>query len=69
MILMRMAISELKDFPSIPVKVTINEYVDISKAFSTPKSSEFINGILDKIMKELKAKKQLFKEGRGLLEN
>ncbi len=69
MILMRMAISELKEFPSIPVKVTINEYVDISKAFSTPKSSEFINGILDKIMKELKESKQLFKEGRGLLEN
>ncbi|MEI7801965.1 MAG: transcription antitermination factor NusB [Bacteroidota bacterium] len=47
----------------------MNEYIDIAKNYSTPKSGEFINGILDKIMKELKEQGLLKKEGRGLIEN
>jgi N utilization substance protein B len=67
-LLMRMAISELIHFSSIPVKVTINEYIEISKEFSTPKSNSFINGILDKILIELKSKGKIHKFGRGLIE-
>lgn len=66
-ILIRMALSEFLYFPSIPVKVTINEYLDIAKEYSTPKSKDFINGILDSLMKDLKETKQLNKTGRGLL--
>ena len=66
-LIMRMALSEFIDFPSIPVKVTMNEYLDIAREYSTSKSKDFINGVLDKIMQELKAKNQLNKTGRGLL--
>ena len=65
-LLMRMAISELVNFPTIPVKVTINEYIELSKAFSTSKSNTFINGILDKILAELKEQGRIQKTGRGL---
>ena len=68
-ILMQMALSELMYFETIPVKVSINEYIDLSKRFSTPKSKEFINGILDNIMKELKEQGKIKKVGRGLVEN
>ena len=67
-ILMKMAICELINFPSIPVKVSINEYIDISKEFSTPKSKIFINGILDKVLVDLKKNNKLVKTGRGLVE-
>ncbi|MDO3626127.1 transcription antitermination factor NusB [Mucilaginibacter sp. BT774] len=67
-LLMKMAISEFVNFKSIPVKVTINEYLEISKEFSTPKSNSFINGILDKILYELKAENVIKKVGRGLIE-
>ncbi len=66
MIILKMGISEFLYFPSIPVKVTINEYLEISKEYSTPKSSLFINGILDKLVKELGAEEKLNKIGRGL---
>ena len=66
-ILMRMALSEFLYFPSIPIKVTINEYLDIAKEYSTPKSKDFINGVLDALMKDLKDKNLLNKTGRGLL--
>ncbi|MDP5158735.1 MAG: transcription antitermination factor NusB [Flaviramulus sp.] len=66
-VLLQMAICELKNFPSIPVKVTINEYLEISKEYSTPKSSIFINGILDKLVKEYEVSDELKKIGRGLL--
>jgi N utilization substance protein B len=56
-----MAIVEFINFTSIPVKVTINEYLEISKEFSTPKSNSFINGILDKILFELKAQNKIKK--------
>jgi transcription antitermination protein NusB len=67
-LLMKMALAEFLHFPSIPVKVTINEYLEISKEFSTPKSNSFINGILDKILAELKAENKIKKTGRGLME-
>jgi len=66
-LLMRMAITELINFSTIPVKVTINEYIELSKSFSTLKSSTFINGILDKILADLTAQKRIKKEGRGLI--
>lgn len=66
MILLKMGISEFLHFPSIPVKVTINEYLEISKEYSTPKSSLFVNGILDKLVKEFTANDKLNKIGRGL---
>lgn len=66
-LLIRMAITELLNFPTIPVKVTMNEYIELSKTFSTQKSSTFINGVLDKIYNELKEQGRIRKEGRGLL--
>ncbi|MFC7526709.1 transcription antitermination factor NusB [Parapedobacter sp. GCM10030251] len=67
-LLMRMAICELINFPTIPVKVTINEYIEISKVFSTAKSNTFINGILDKILGELQTVGRIRKHGRGLVQ-
>lgn len=67
-LLMRMAITELIHFSSIPVKVTMNEYIEIAKEFSTPKSNSFINGILDKILADLKASGKVRKIGKGLIE-
>ncbi len=67
MILIKMAICEFLKFPSIPSRVSINEYIEISKDYSTTKSSYFINGVLDKILKEFIATKRLNKIGRGLL--
>ncbi len=66
-ILLQMGICEMLNFSSIPVKVTINEYLEIAKEYSTPKSSVFINGVLDKLVKEYEADKKLNKIGRGLL--
>ena len=66
-ILLKMAICELLYFPTIPERVTINEYLEIAKEYSTPKSSIFINGILDKLVKEYKSEGKLKKTGRGLL--
>ena len=66
-ILLKMGICELLKFSNIPVKVTINEYVEIAKEYSTPKSSLFINGILDNLVKEFQQKNILRKSGRGLL--
>tara|TARA_R110002049_G_scaffold17731_3_gene68719 strand:+ start:101347 stop:102261 length:915 start_codon:yes stop_codon:yes gene_type:complete len=66
-ILLKMAICEVLNFPSIPEKVTMNEFLEIAKEYSTPKSSIFINGILDKLLKEYKADGKLNKTGRGLL--
>lgn len=65
-IILKMAICELLNFPSIPEKVTLNEYLEIAKEYSTPKSSIFINGVLDKLAKEYKADGRLQKIGRGL---
>ncbi len=67
LILIKMATTELLYFPEIPEKVTINEYVEISKDYSTPKSKIFINGILDKIVKDFETSNRLRKYGKGLL--
>lgn len=68
-ILLQMAISEMINFPNIPVKVTINEYIEISKNYSTPKSKTFINGVLDVIATELTQEGKIRKSGRGLIDN
>ncbi|EDP96019.1 putative N utilization substance protein [Kordia algicida OT-1] len=67
LILLKMAICELLKFPSIPAKVTINEYIELAKEYSTSKSSMFVNGILDKLIKEYKKENKLNKIGRGLM--
>jgi N utilization substance protein B len=69
MILMQMALTEARVFDQIPVKVTLNEYIEIAKAYSTPKSKNFINGILDKLFIEMRENGTIRKVGRGLLEN
>lgn len=68
MILLKMALCELMNFPTIPTKVTLNEFVEISKQYSTDKSKDFINGILDRLMKKLHKDGKIEKEGRGLIE-
>lgn len=67
-LLMKMAITEILHFSNIPVKVTLNEFIEISKMYSTPKSKIFINGILDKLLIDFKAGNMLSKMGRGLME-
>lgn len=61
------AVSEMLNFPSIPVKVTLNEYIELAKRFCSPESAAFINGVLNKIVVDLKAENKLKKSGRGLL--
>jgi N utilization substance protein B len=68
MILMKMAITELTAFPSIPVKVTLDEYIELSKDYSSPQSKNFINGILDKIVADFRRDEKIVKTGRGLVE-
>ena len=68
-IIMKMAITEMLHFPSVPVKVTINEYIEISKQYSTPKSKQFVNGMLDVIAEHLKKSGSIRKSGRGLIDN
>jgi N utilization substance protein B len=68
-VVLQLAIAELTQFPNIPVKVTINEYIELTKSYSTPKSKQFINGILDVISKELKKSGEMKKSGRGLIDN
>jgi N utilization substance protein B len=67
--ILEMAIAEMLVFPNIPVKVTINEYIELAKNYSTPNSRQFINGILDVISKDLKEKGTMKKSGRGLIDN
>tara|TARA_Y100000589_G_scaffold330497_1_gene380309 strand:+ start:7996 stop:8937 length:942 start_codon:yes stop_codon:yes gene_type:complete len=67
-LLMNLALTEALEFSSIPVKVTLNEYIEISKFYSTPRSNGFINGILDKIFYDFKKEGKLVKTGRGLIE-
>ncbi len=68
-LLLRIGICELKYFPDIPPKVTINEAIEVAKRFSTEKSGQFLNGILDSILNDLKREGTLEKTGRGLLES
>lgn len=66
-VLMQIALTEIIEFPGIPVKVTLNEYIEIAKHYSTPKSGLFINGMLDKIVSSLKLEGKIVKQGRGLM--
>ena len=66
-VVLKIAIAELLFFPSIPTKVTMNEYLEIAKDYSTPKSNNFVNGVLDKLVREFKEENRLNKSGRGLL--
>jgi len=66
-LIMQLAITEFLYFPSIPTKVTLNEYIELSKFYSTEKSRNFINGILDKTLKDLKQSEKITKLGRGLI--
>lgn len=66
-IFMKMAVCELTKLPSVPVKVTLNEYIELSKIYSTPKSRMFINGVLDKLVPVLKESGEIVKTGRGLM--
>lgn len=68
-IILKMALCEMQLFRGIPVKVTINEYIEISKIYSTPKSKQFVNGVLDKLAQDLAASGDIRKSGRGLLDN
>ena len=68
MILLKMALCEMLHFPSIPTKVTINEYLEVAKNYSTAKSKDFINGILDKLLTNLTASGKIVKKGRGLVD-
>lgn len=68
MTLMKLAVCEMLYMPTVPVKVSINEYIDISKIYSTPKSKDFVNGVLDKIKFQLIESGQIKKQGRGLVE-
>ncbi|NUM31478.1 MAG: transcription antitermination factor NusB [Bacteroidetes bacterium] len=67
--IMGMALNEFTSFENIPVKVTINEYLELAKIYSTPQSSKFVNGVLDKLLNILKKEGMIIKKGRGLLEN
>lgn len=68
MLLMKMAIAEILHLENIPVKVSLNEYIDISKEYSTPNSKTFVNGVLDKVIADLKGGNKIHKTGRGLKE-
>ncbi len=66
-LVMQLAVTEVLEFPEIPVKVTLNEYIEIAKYYCTSKSSTFVNGILDNIVKEIRKKGEINKTGRGLV--
>lgn len=66
-LVMQLAVTEIVEFPEVPVKVTLNEYIEISKDYCTDKSSNFVNGILDKIVREMRVSKGFEKTGRGLI--
>lgn len=68
-IILKLAVCELLSFPGIPVKVTINEYIELAKTYSTPKSGKFVNGVLDNLSAKLTNEGKLRKSGRGLLDN
>lgn len=69
MLLMQMALAEILYLPNVPIKASLNEYIDISKEYSTPNSKTFVNGVLDKIIADLKGQNLINKTGRGLKEN
>jgi len=69
MIIMRMACAEIMNFEQIPIKASLNEYIELTKTFSTPKSKIFVNGVLDKVISHYNREGKILKTGRGLQEN
>lgn len=67
-ILIQMALTELMFFPSIPIKVTMNEYIELTKIYSSPNSKMFVNGLLDRLVADLKEENKIIKTGRGLID-
>jgi N utilization substance protein B len=65
---MELALTELTEFPSVPIKVSLNEYIELAKYYSTQRSSIFINGVLDRITRDFKEQQKIVKTGRGLIE-
>jgi N utilization substance protein B len=68
LLLLKMAMVELTEMPTIPIKVTLNEYIELAKYFSTAKSKTFVNGVLDKLIRDFKEQNKIKKLGRGLVE-
>jgi N utilization substance protein B len=68
-VIVLLALNEMSNFPSIPIKVTMNEYIEMAKVYSTPKSKNFVNGLLDSISKVMIKDRLIRKSGRGLLDN
>ncbi|MGB3466885.1 MAG: transcription antitermination factor NusB, partial [Cyclobacteriaceae bacterium] len=68
-IILKMALTEMINYPGIPTKVSINEYIELSKNYSTPKSKQFINGVLDVLAEDLVKDGVIKKSGRGLIDN
>jgi N utilization substance protein B len=68
LLVLEMAITEIIQFPSIPIKVSFNEYIELVKFYSTDRSNAFVNGVLDKIISHLKEEGKIVKAGRGLKE-
>ena len=68
-VILKLALVEMMNSPSIPIKVTINEAIEISKMYSTPKSKQFVNGVLDVLSNELTSSGKIRKSGRGLIDN
>ena len=68
-LLMQMALAEFQFFPTVPLKVSMNEYIELSKGYSTPKSAMFVNGVMDKVLLDLKKEGKIKKIGRGLLDH
>ena len=66
MTIIKMAMSEMIHFATIPLKVTVNEYIDLTKLFCSVKSKDFVNGIMDRIMRDLQSQGKILKTGRGL---
>jgi len=67
-LIMELALTELTEFPSVPIKVSLNEYIELAKYYSTQRSSIFINGVLDRITRDFKEQQKIVKTGRGLIE-
>ena len=68
-LILKMGVAEMMNFPSIPLKVSINEYIEVAKEYSTPKSGKFVNGMLDTLSKQLQKEGKIKKSGRGLMDN
>ncbi|MDZ7897158.1 MAG: transcription antitermination factor NusB [Arcicella sp.] len=69
LLILKLGLAEMINFPSIPVKVSINEYIELAKNYSTPKSGQFVNGLLDVISQKLQKENVIRKSGRGLIDN